>query len=201
MLELLTTVLTVRIMYWYFFKRKEEKKIPIAPATTPAPSTKKVAAYDTWLDEWISRHDLKVKYKHDDKVFCYHLAMMLKTSFVELEVELQKSNNNVHINILFPILIDDRFFPRLNILITEFNAGKHPYSLYLDKNYGTLRIYVDVPGEYIHPLDSDGKADVLRKMFLQSDAVFTETMRVVYGNAMPEIAVMKMVGQNSIQLN
>lgn len=201
MLEFTTFIVTIRIMYWYFFKRNEKKEIPSPAATTSPGTVKKVSTYDTWLDEWISRHDLKAKYNHDKTAYRYQLAMMLKTAFVEMEIDVEKANNNVHINILFPILIDDRFFPRLNILVNEFNAGKHPYSLYLDKNYGTLRIYVDVPGEYIQPLDSDGKAEVLRKLFLQSDAVFTETMRVVYGNALPEIAVLKMCGQNAIQLN
>jgi hypothetical protein len=156
---------------------------------------------NTWIDDWIAARKHKSDRSEHEYAINYHLSMMLKTCTADLHIRYLKANQSVHMAIVFPAVIDDRYFPRMNTLMNDFNACDHPYLLSMDKNNGTLHLLIEVDGDHINTLESEGKTDLIYNLFLRADCVFAETMSVIYGNTLPEIAAMKLSGQRSIQLN
>jgi hypothetical protein len=155
----------------------------------------------TWIDDWIAARKHKSDRSEHEYAIFYHLSMVLKTCTADLHIRYLKGNQSVHMAIVFPVIIDDRYFPRMNTLMNDFNACDHPYLLTMDKNNGTLHLGIEVDGDHINTLENEGKTDLIYNLFLRADGVFAETMSVIYGNTLPEIAAMKLTGQRSIQLN
>lgn len=199
-MEFFFVPLTIAICYSLF---KRELKKPTEPRFSKSPSNNKkdVSATPNWLQSWILKYGLEVTENDHDGEYTCRMSCPLKTCRVDIRFVITESIGDFRADIIFPTIVDDVFFSKMNKLLDEFNEHESIHQMLLDKNNGILCLRTEVSGESIRTLNQDDKVQLLHRTFHMSDRVYTETMRVIYGSTLPEIAVMKLLGMRGVLLN
>jgi hypothetical protein len=194
----LSVIVIMRIVFSYWKNNRNEKSIEKKTIEKEVVSEE---LKKNWIEEWLEKNNLPLNKKEFDGTLHYRTLLVLYTCHVELRCFLEKSSGNFGANVMLPFVVDDLYFPAMNKLIHGFNIHENNFQLFLDKNEGVLNLRTEISGDRIERLTQDEKAQLFSRLFHQTDRVFKETMGMIYGGTLPELAVMKMVGVHTSMLN
>lgn len=198
-LMLLSTVVLIKLVVSY--RKNNPSPVPEKKITEKMNATAENKPSKNWIEDWFVKNNIQVSDLSDPDAARYRCLLVLHTCRVELRCFLNNTDRNFGADITFPVIIEDASFPAMNKVISGFNQNNSGFLLMLDKNEGMLHLRTQVSGDALNAMDAEQKDFLFIHLFNLTDTVFRETMRVVYGGTLPELAVIKMVGLRACMLN